>query len=74
MNQDIEALIAEKKKLAEAMLDREEFYESPQKVFTDFANALPNSQEFWQLAFIWAFLQSGLVDTILRSDQHSRKD
>lgn len=74
MNQDIEALIAEKKKLAEAMLGREEFYENPQKVFTNFANSLPDSQKVWQLAFIVSFLQPGFVGMILRPDQRSKKD
>ena len=73
MTQDIESLIEEKKKQAEVMLEREEFYENPQKVFMDFANSLPDSQRVWQLAFIVSFLQPGFVGMILRPDQRSRK-
>lgn len=74
MSQDIERLIEEKKKQAEAMLGWEEFYEDPQKVFTDFANSLPDTQRVWQLAFIVSFLLPGFLGTILRPDQHSKKD
>ena len=67
MSQDIEALIEEKKKQVEAILDRKEFFDDPQKVFTDFTNSLPNSNLVWRVAFFALFLRDNLVEVVLRN-------
>lgn len=67
MSQDIEALIEEKKKQVEAILDRKEFFDDPQKVFTDFTNSLPNSNLVWRVAFLALFLRDNLVEVVLRN-------
>lgn len=69
MSQDIEELIAEKKKLVESMFYREEFYDDPQKVFTDFANTLPSPKLVWQVAFWTLFGRGNLVEVKLRNQE-----
>lgn len=69
MNQYDEGLPEEKKKQVEAILEREEFYDDPQRVFTNFTNSLPNSKQIWQLAFIWCFLLSNLAKSGLQDQR-----
>lgn len=67
MSQNIEDLIEEKKKQVETILDGQEFYEDPQKVFTEFTNSLPDSKLAWRLAFVSCFLLSNLAECSLRN-------
>lgn len=66
MSQNIEDLIKEKKEYVRTILEKEEFYEDPQKVFTEFANSLPDAKTIWQVTFIMVFWRSDLVERKLR--------